>query len=67
LLNLMAGRGIGQQLFKRFLLLERVEQLLVLQGGFKERLTLSFGERVGGVSSEQLTGLLVCHLAASLI
>src|ERR1700681_4709693 len=65
-LNRLAGRRIRQQLLQLLLVLERVEQFLVLESGFKKGLALAFRERVGSVPAEQLSDLLVLHLLSSL-
>ena len=52
--HVLAGLGVGQQLAQAFLLDERVEERLVVEGRSQQVLSLRVGERVGGVSAEPL-------------
>ena len=46
------GRRIGQEIAQRLIVGQRVEQLLIFQGGGKQRLLLCLGQRAGGVSAQ---------------
>lgn len=56
---------ISQQLFQRLLVRQRVEQLLVAEGGGKQSLPLLRRERIGGESAEQFLQIRFSHIKST--